>query len=262
MTGLSLSVERFDGWPLATAGFEDGFHRILDTELAKRLGFSRPRDIRDLIGRFLQEMPGIQTRGTVRRVAREGRGTVEIPVTEYWLTLEQALFVTAKSETRTANEILRAVIAVFVKAQREHEARHAREVGYVARLLLADATTDWDLMWPAEFTKQVCRLHGIAWDGRVQPKFMASTYERTYRKLLGDEVYDLLKLRNPEPHFGSNHHQWLTPKARDAVSRAIPTICAFSRQVADKSEFWARFDAEFTGTMLQLGLFPPRKDAN
>lgn len=30
MSGLSLSVERFDGWPLATGGFEDGAHRILE----------------------------------------------------------------------------------------------------------------------------------------------------------------------------------------------------------------------------------------
>ncbi len=260
MTALALSVERFDGWPLATGGFEDGAHRILDVELARRLGFSRPRDVRKLIDRLAEqgELSGVSKRATVSRRELSGN-VIETPVTEYWLTLEQALFVTAKSETKAANEILRAVIAVFLKAQREHEARHAREVGYVARLLLADATSDWDLMWPSEFTKKVCALHGIEWDGRVQPKFMASTYERIYRKLLGDEVYELLKTRNPEPHFGSNHHQWLTPKAREAVARAIPTITAFAKQVRDKSEFWARFDAEFAGKMLQLDLFPARK---
>lgn len=259
----SLSVERFDGWPLATAGFEDGQHRILDVELARRLGFGRPRDIRKLIERLAAagELPGVFQRATVARKELSGN-LIETPVLEYWLNLEQAIFVTAKSETKTANEILRAVIAVFLKAQREHETRRAKEVGYVARLLLADATTDWDLMWPADFTREVCRLHGIAWDGRVQPKFMASTYERIYRKILGNEIYELLKERNPDPHFGSNHHQWLTPKARDAVTREIPKIQLLAKQARDKSEFWARFDAEYAGKMLQLDLFPPRKDAN
>lgn len=257
---ISLSIERFDGWPLATSGFEDGKHRVLDTELAKRLGFKQPRQIRELIDRYADagELPRIVQRPTVRRWKLSGN-FVEKPVNEYWLTLEEALFVTAKSETKTANEILKAVIAVFVKASRQHEIRRTKEVGYVARLLLADATSDWDLMWPAEFTQAICRLHSIEWDGRVQPKFMASTYERIYRKLLGDEVYDLLKARNPEPHFGSNHHQWLTPKAREAVSRSIPAITMAAKQSRTKEEFWARFDAEYCGGMLQLDLFVARR---
>jgi hypothetical protein len=184
---------------------------------------------------------------------------IETTVNEYWLTLEEALFVTAKSETKTANEILKAVIRVFLSARDAVDAEVKQRVGYVARLLLSDATCEWDLMWPAEFVSVMCRLHGIAWDGRVQPRFLGSTYERIYRTLLTDEVYDLLKSKNPEPHHGSNHHQWLTPQAREAVRSAIPRITTHAIRSRTKEEFWAGVDHEFAGKMLQLEFFAARR---
>lgn len=255
-----LQLRDFDGWKLAIGGFADPAHRVLDVELARKLGFSRPRDIRKLIERLTKEgeLSGISQRATVARKNLSGN-IIETPVTEYWLTLEEALFVTAKSETRTANEILRAVIKVFLSAREAVESEVRQRVGYVARLLLADATTEWDLMWPADFVAVMCRLHGIAWDGRVQPRFLASTYERIYRTLLTSEVYDLLKSKNPEPHHGSNHHQWLTPQAREAVRGAIPRITTHAILSRTKEAFWAGFDHEFAGKMLQLEFAAPRR---
>ncbi|UOF77362.1 P63c domain [Caudoviricetes sp.] len=255
-----LHVREFEGWKLAVAGFEDPAHRVLDVELARKLGFSRPRKIRELIARLVTagELPGIHRRPTVGR--RElSANIIETTVNEYWLTLEEALFVTAKSDTKTANDVLRAVIKVFLLARDIIDTEVKKRVGYVARLLLADATCEWDLMWPAEFVQALCKLHGIAWDGRVQPRFLGSTYERIYRTLLSDEVYELLKSKNPDPRFGSNHHQWLTPQARDKVRAAIPSITLLAKQVGSKEEFWERFDHEFVGSMLQLDFFTARR---
>ena len=44
-------------------------------DLAERLGFDRPRNIRQLIGRMVEQgfLPGVQTRCTVQRVERRGR---------------------------------------------------------------------------------------------------------------------------------------------------------------------------------------------
>jgi hypothetical protein len=105
----------------------------------------------------------------------------------------------------------------------------------------------------------MCRLHGIAWDGRAQPRFLGSTYERIYRTLLTDEVYELLKAKNPDPHHGSNHHQWLTPQAREAVRSAIPRITTHAIRSRSKEEFWAGFDHEFAGKMLQLEFFSAKR---
>lgn len=257
----SLQLRDFDGWKLAVGGFEDPAHRVLDTELARKLGFGRPRDIRKLIENLVAsgELPGIHVRAAVARTSMPRGGERATAVNEYWLTLEEALFVTAKSETKSANEILKAIIKVFLSAREAIESEVRQRVGYVARLLLADATTEWDLMWPADFVSVMCRLHGITWDGRVQPRFLGSTYERIYRTLLTDEVYDLLKSKNPEPHHGSNHHQWLTPQAREAVRSAIPRIVTHAIRSRTKEEFWAGFDHEFAGKMLQLEFFVPRR---
>ena len=257
----SLALRDFLGWKVAVSGFDDTAHRILDTDLARKLGFSRPRDIRKLIERLAKEgaLSGIHVRATVGRTSMPRGGTRETEVNEYWLTLEEALFVTAKSETKTANEILKAIINVFLTARDAIDAEVKQRVGYVARLLLSDATCEWDLMWPADFVAVMCRLHGIAWDGRVQPRFLGSTYERIYRTVLTDEVYDLLKSKNPEPRFGSNHHQWLTPQAREAIRSAIPRITTHAIRSRSPEEFWAGFDHEFAGKMLQLEFFAPKR---
>lgn len=60
------TVVRFEDWPIAVAGFEDGAQRILDVELGKKLGFGRPRDIRKTIERF-------RDRGTMLQLSFGGR---------------------------------------------------------------------------------------------------------------------------------------------------------------------------------------------
>jgi hypothetical protein len=256
----AITLSRIDGWLVGTHGFEDEAHRVLDTELAKKLGFGRPRDIRKLITKLVDggELCGIQTRDAVARVDRRGRGSVEIASTEYWLTLEEALFVTAKSETATANAILKEVIAVFLKAQKDATRKLSQQVGYIARQLLAENPCDWDLMWPEEFVAAICKLDGVTWLGGAQPRFIASTYERIYRKLLGDDAYEQLKGSHGPPQHGENHHQWLSPLARTSLRKEIPKIVLLAKQARDKAEFWARFDHEYAKSMLQLDFFGAR----
>lgn len=257
----ALVLRDFLGWKVAVSGFGDDVHRIEDVELARRLGFARPRKIRELIETHVKggDLPGIHVRPTTGRTLMPKGGERETVVDAYWLTLEEALFITAKSDTKTANEVLKTIIRVFLTARDAIEAEVKQRVGYVARLLLADATCEWDLMWPAEFVRVMCRLHNIEWDGRVQPRFLGSTYERIYRTILTDEVYDLLKSKNPEPRFGHNHHQWLTPQARDAVRAAVPRITTHAIRSRTPEEFWAGFDHEFAGKMLQLEFFAPKR---
>lgn len=54
--------------------------RILDIDLAQRLGFERPRNIRKLINRYLNELDEMGTRATVERVINGGKAK------EYYLT--------------------------------------------------------------------------------------------------------------------------------------------------------------------------------
>lgn len=110
-----LTITSVQGWAVATGGFDDGEPRIRDLELAERLGYERPRAIRDLIDSLVRS--GKLNDSEVCRVARQTRGGGR-PATEYWLTEAQALKVVAKSETRKADALLDEVIRVFVMVRR------------------------------------------------------------------------------------------------------------------------------------------------
>jgi hypothetical protein len=110
------SITNINGYALC-AQWDDSVERIRDEELAERLGYARPRVIRDLIRRLEREgkLKDLHQCRTVRLRA-DGRPSKH--ATTYWLTEVQALKVIAKSETATADAILDEVIAVFVAWRR------------------------------------------------------------------------------------------------------------------------------------------------
>lgn len=100
--------------------FDDDVGRIRDIELAERLGFGRPENIRNLINRLVREkkLSNVLSFFTVKRRA-DGTAAAR-PAHVYWLTEKQALKVIAKSETATADAILDEVIDVFFAWRHGH----------------------------------------------------------------------------------------------------------------------------------------------
>ncbi|MCG4261383.1 phage regulatory protein/antirepressor Ant [Acetobacter senegalensis] len=92
---------------IITPEMHEGELRILDTDLAKRLGFDRPRNIRNIIKRYLPDLDKLGPRFTVERVVNGGNAT------EYYLNRKQAIFITAKSETAEATDITIEIIERF-----------------------------------------------------------------------------------------------------------------------------------------------------
>jgi predicted DNA-binding transcriptional regulator AlpA len=92
--------------PLPIAPIE-GEPRIRDIDLATRLGFDRPRDIRKLIERHGDALDALGPRATVARVINGGKAN------EYYLNRKQAVFITAKSETAEATDITIEIIERF-----------------------------------------------------------------------------------------------------------------------------------------------------
>lgn len=89
-----------------------GEPRILDTDLARRLGFAKPAKIRDLIKRHL---PSLEAMGTVPTVGTVNRGQ---EATEFYLNRKQAIFITAKSETAEAVNITIEIVQRFEAYER------------------------------------------------------------------------------------------------------------------------------------------------
>lgn len=99
-------VEQLESASLAIVPVE-GEPRIRDLDLAARLGFDRPRKIRDLIKRYHASLLRMGPCPTLGRVINGGQAI------EYYLNRKQAIFITAKSETPAATEITIEIVQRF-----------------------------------------------------------------------------------------------------------------------------------------------------
>lgn len=116
-TGGKLPVHSIGGEiaDIELKAFNDG-PRALDLDIAKRLGFERPRNIRKLIERNMGELLRFGTCSTVERVIKGARGSTKVK--EYWLNEEQALSISAASDAPRAPEVRHMLIKVFVAWRR------------------------------------------------------------------------------------------------------------------------------------------------
>lgn len=244
----ALVLTEVQGWVVGCSA--DAVPRIRDLDLAERLGYARPRKIRDLIERLVSEekMSAIMVRPTVGQTSggRPGR--------EYWLTREQAILVIAKSETETAYLLLNEVVNVFIAFLdgARPSIAHRDLIALTLRLSPAEAASVWSRELIAELERLYRKEH---WNGREQlPIWLAFPMGRIWRTVLGDTAYAELKRRNPEPRGGSLHYQWLQEARHELVKQSDMGITiALAKQSRTAAEFWNRLDAHYGRAPLQLG---------
>jgi len=115
---------------------EGGEVRVLDLTLAERLGYERPRAIRDLIKRHRAELEGM---GSLPHRAANPGPKGGRPTAAFYVNEAQALFILAKSETARANIELAYVAEVFTEYRRgnlvakDAEAQAALDAAEAAR---------------------------------------------------------------------------------------------------------------------------------
>ena len=103
---MSLFSDPIDASRMPVVRIE-GEPRILDTDLAERLGFAKGTKIRELIKRHATSLEVLGPLPTVGRVINGGSAT------EFYLNRKQAIFITAKSETPAATDITIEIIERF-----------------------------------------------------------------------------------------------------------------------------------------------------
>jgi phage antirepressor YoqD-like protein len=104
MTDLIVPENGFTLTPI------EGELRIHDLELAVRLGFERPRSIRNLIKANLKKLNEFNVCYAVEQTSGELGGR---PATEYYLNRKQAIFICMKSETDNAFDVQIDIIRVY-----------------------------------------------------------------------------------------------------------------------------------------------------
>lgn len=102
----------------------NGEPRVHDLALAERLGFDRPRNIRNIIKRNMAKLLKFGVCSTVKQTHTEAGGR---PAEEYYLNQKQAIFVCMKSETEQAFDVQVEIVHVFdAYLQRDDEIHHPR----------------------------------------------------------------------------------------------------------------------------------------
>lgn len=233
---------------------DDGEPRIRDLDLAEKLGYERPRKIRDII-REAEKVNGFGICPVSGRNHDGGRGR---PADEYWLTERQALFVTTRSGTERAAEVtmllVDAFLAVREQIRRDEQAFKTIPQRLIEALLLPKPAEEWERMFQSSLVRALCDLHGIRWSSGPHPRFLSSTNRKIYDLVFSSEIGREIKRRNPLPKMGANHHQQLTPEARDYLASQLKVVEAIARQSDNKADFWRRMEREYTDSMLQLSL--------
>lgn len=131
MTGINLIT-----LPEIPVVEREGEPRARDIDIAEALGFERPRDIRKLIERNIDEIEGLGAL-TRHRGAKIGRGR---PEEGYLLNEEQALLASALSSAPNAPAVRAMLIRTFVAWRRGHleaPALDMKAVGGMVKGILA-----------------------------------------------------------------------------------------------------------------------------
>ncbi len=90
----------------------DNTPRIQDYLLGEKLGFSRPRAIRQIIERNLEELRGFG-KCAPQAVAGSIANGAQREVSEYWLNESQAIYVCMRSRAKNSTEIRKEILKVF-----------------------------------------------------------------------------------------------------------------------------------------------------
>lgn len=123
-----------DSTNLITPSMHKGELRIRDTDLAARLGFAAPDQIRKLIKRHEVNLLKMGVSSTVEETSGSKGGR---PGTAYYLNRKQAIFITAKSETAEATDITIEIIERFDAYERGEVPTPALPKTYAEALLEA-----------------------------------------------------------------------------------------------------------------------------
>lgn len=222
--------------------------RIRDLDLAERLGYERPHEIRRLIERHSKKL------GLCVTVTKSHGGR---PGVEYWLTERQALFITTQSRTDRAADISMMLVDAFIAIRKQIESdRHALKSlprRIVEMLLLPGPVEDGrDRMFEPSLVNAICELHGKKYFGGPHPWWIRSTYRKIYDSIFSSQVGAAIKERNQVPRWESLHWQHLKPEARNYLSAQLKVVEAIARQSGSKADFWNRMAREYAGGMLQL----------
>jgi len=101
------------------------------------------------------------------------------------------------------------IIALVDEATGFEKFKQKRDLQIKLQAFIADDLQEWARRFPPEFWYELARLEGIHYSPRNRPirwgkYIMAFVYDA-----IDKDAGQQLRKKNPNPHFKTNHHQWL-----------------------------------------------------
>jgi len=142
------------------------------------------------------------------------------------------------------------IIALIDEATGYQEFRKKQELHLKLQAFIAEDLQDWALMFPQEFWFELARLEGIHYSPRSRPLrwgryIMAFVYDA-----VDGDVGKKLREKNPEPHFGQNHHQWLKEFGKQKVHDQIERVTTIMKLCDNMDDFRQKFAKVFKKTAI------------
>lgn len=161
---------------------------------------------------------------------------------------------------RRATAIMRAcakvgIIALIDEATGYQEVRAKNALQLKLQAFIADEMQEWARMFPEEFWVQLARLENVHYAPRSRPlrwgKYVMAFVYDAVDKDVGQE----LRKKNPDPHYGQNHHQWLKDYGRTKVRDHLNQVLGVMKTCRDMDDFNRKFGYVFKKSPLQLSFF-------
>ncbi|AFL75379.1 helix-turn-helix domain-containing protein [Thiocystis violascens] len=193
----------------------NGEPRIQDLQLAERLGFERPRKIRDLIQRNLEKLSQISVCPTMGQTSGELGGR---PTKAYYLNEKQSLFLCMKADTVNAFAVQMEIIDVY-SAYRRGDLASPAQPSVPETLTFSGSWQDYALFLEAK--------HGRSYRAPAPIAHVAAPVKPGPRPVTPEEAAEVLD------RFTAGASRYAIGKALGRNSRTINRILA--RANADRA---------------------------
>jgi len=220
-------------------------------------GLSRYIDNIPLDTSTLNAVPAIQFKipGTGNdAVGREVTFLIEL--CDMYLQAEPQLKANQKHLARLAQTIVRStakvgIIALVDEATGFQKYREQRALQIKLQAFVAEEMQEWARKFPLEFWLELARLEGIHYSPRSRPLrwgkyIMAFVYDA-----IDKDVGKQLRIKNPNPHHGQNHHQWLKQYGTEKLKAQIERVITIMKLCNDMDDFRRKFNHVFKKSPLQ-----------
>lgn len=144
------------------------------------------------------------------------------------------------------------IIALIDEVTGFQEVREKQALQLKIQAFIADEMQEWARMFPDGFWFELARLEGIHYSPRNRPLRWGRYIMCFVYDAIDKDIGKQLRLKNPNPHFLQNHHQWLKKFGRDKVHDQIQKVVTIMQLCDDMDDFRVKFARVFKKSPLQL----------